>query len=87
MSRFKQLVEQYYVDSTYLPAKRLYEYTLNYEDMSEIIEKLLRIDKAIEYISNHKEQLHHGFDEPDFDYLLCANADELLDILQGDDKQ
>ena len=70
--------------------QRLREHILKkdkvYSDLEDkYITLKARIDKAIEYINNHKEQLHHSFDGPDFDYLLCANADELLNILQGDD--
>lgn len=43
-----------------------------------------RIDKAIEYINNHKEKLNHSFDEPDCDYWIATNPDDLLNILKGD---
>jgi hypothetical protein len=45
--------------------------------------KEYRIDKAIEYIEEHKEPLHHSFDEPDCDYWIATNPDDLLNILRG----
>lgn len=42
-------------------------------------------DKSIDYINKHKVRLHHWFDEPDCDYWLATNPNELLDILKGSD--
>ena len=44
-----------------------------------------RIDKAIEYIETHKEPLHHYFDEPDCDYWIATNPQDIIDILRGDE--
>ena len=44
-----------------------------------------RIDKAVEYIETHKKTLHHYFDEPDCDYWIATNPDDLLNILRGDE--
>lgn len=41
--------------------------------------------KAIEYIEKYKEPLHHYFDEPDCDYWIATNPDDLLDILRGEE--
>ena len=40
-----------------------------------------RNDNAIEYIKNKREQLHHSFDEPSWDYLFICNPDDLLRML------
>jgi len=38
-------------------------------------------DDVVEYIKNKREQLHHSFDEPDWDYLFICNPDDLLRML------
>ena len=38
-------------------------------------------DDVVEYIKSKKEQLHHSFDEPDWDYLFICNPDDLLRML------
>ena len=48
-------------------------------------ENQTRIDKAVEYIEINKEPLHHYFDEPDCDYWIATNPDDLLDILRGEE--
>ena len=61
-----------------------------YEDyLKGKIEQLENIRKeAIKWVVNHKEELHHSFDEPDWDYLLYGNATDLLNILnKGDNKE
>lgn len=63
--------------------KAKHKYAMQMED-NYIHERYTNL-KAIEYINNHKKQLHHSFDEPSFDYLLCVNADELLNILEGNE--
>lgn len=42
-----------------------------------------RIEKAVEYINKHKEPLHHSFDEPDCDYWIATNPQDIIDILNG----
>lgn len=58
------------------------------KDLQQKVEQLENIRKeAIEWVVNHKEELHHSFDEPDWDYLLYGNATDLLNILnKGDNK-
>lgn len=59
------------------------------DNQRETIEQLENIRKeAIEWVTNHKEELHHSFDEPDWDYLLYGNATDLLNILnKGSNKE
>lgn len=44
-------------------------------------------DNVVEYIKNKREQLHHSFDEPGWDYLFICNPDELLRMLGEIDDQ
>lgn len=61
------------------------KFSPSYRLMIKYTELENRIDKAIEYIENHKKPLHHSFDEPDCDYWIATNPDDLLDILKGSD--
>lgn len=49
--------------------------------VNRLREQQERIDKAIEYINTHEYPSMHGLSEKD----LCKN--DLLSILQGDDKE
>lgn len=62
----------------------LNQYYYDYKFTRELCDK---VNKAIEYINNHKEPLHHWFDEPDCDYWLATNPDDLLDILKDSDDE
>ena len=39
--------------------------------------------EAVEYVNKHKEPLHHNFDEPDCDYWIATNPQDIIDILNG----
>lgn len=56
------------------------------EEFKKSCELEQRINKAIEYIEKHKEPLHHSFDEPDCDYWIATNPDDLLNILKGEEQ-
>ena len=51
----------------------------------DLEQKVKGIDKVIEDIEKNKELLHHSFDEPDCDYWIAINPDELLEKLRGED--
>ena len=42
-----------------------------------------RIEKAVEYLDRHKIELSHSFDEPDCDYWIATNPQDIIDILNG----
>ena len=42
-----------------------------------------RIEKAVEYLDKHKIELSHSFDEPDCDYWIATNPQDIIDILNG----
>ncbi len=66
----------------------LYNIELENINKKKYLDYKSRCEKAIEYINNHKEPLHHSFDEPDCDYWIATNPDVLLNILQnGSDSQ
>jgi len=54
--------------------------------VNELTETATRIDKAVEYINTHKIKLSHSWDEPNCDYWIATNPDDLLNILKGSDK-
>lgn len=72
-----------------LPIDDNIDYLKMYSDTHKTPEEELkeRIDEAIEYIEKHKELLHHSFDEPDCDYWIATNPDDLLNILKGEDNE
>ena len=65
---------EYYREKTKESIKRIRQERKEYKQ---------RIDDAIEYINNYKQPLHHSFDEPDCDYWIATNPDDLLNILQN----
>ena len=75
--------------------KLLLDYITNLQNTKEYLGEVLheqdlelkdyksRIEKAVEYINKHKEPLHHSFDEPDCDYWIATNPQDIIDILNG----
>jgi plastocyanin len=59
--------------------KKVKELGEHYKHLYSEVKK--RNDNAIEYIKNKREQLHHSFDEPSWDYLFICNPDDLLRML------
>lgn len=54
------------------------------ETMSDMIDDYKsRWEKALEYINKHKAHLHHSFDEPDCDYWISTNPQDIINILNG----
>ena len=55
------------------------------DDLANMTNQALELkkqkDDVVEYIKNKREQLHHSFDEPDWDYLFICNPDDLLRML------
>ena len=64
---------------------------LNYRDIELVLRYIQelenRINETAKYIEEHKEPLHHYFDEPDCDYWIATNPDDMLNTLRGVDKQ
>ena len=64
---------------------------LNYRDIELVLRYIQelenRINETAKYIEEHKEPLHHLFDEPDCDYWIATNPDDMLNTLKGVNKQ
>ena len=59
----------------------VYDYTSDvYEELEDYKS---RIEKAVEYLDKHKIELSHSFDEPDCDYWIATNPQDIIDILNG----
>lgn len=50
---------------------------------AELTDYKSRIEKAVEYLDKHKIELSHSFDEPDCDYWIATNPQDIIDILNG----
>ena len=91
----KEFNEELYVEM--IENGELYDYITNLQYQIEHLDKVncqlrkkinndiykSRCEKAVEYINKHKEPLHHSFDEPDCDYWIATNPQDIIDILNG----